>query len=778
MAGMGERWMLVSSPTGQARLPGCSRPDGSAMAKALPNSAEDGSHPHRRGGAVPERRSPGFDELVRRPQLVRRLIAARSASLALVVAPAGYGKTSLLVEWDDRDERPFAWLALDDADNDPLRLIRSLVPTLGAVTSVRQELLDAIAADADRDPAGARARLRRAVRESRRPFVLVLDDAQVLHAPEALELVGALIVDLGPGSQIAMASRTRLDLPVGRLRAHRKLIEIRPADLGMTRSQAALLTRLAGVELDPDQLRDLVAHTEGWPAGLYLAALAAREETDPDRALAHFAGDDRHVADYLREELLDGLRPGDVEFLARSALLERLSGPLCDFVLERHDSARVLRRLSRTNLLLEPIDRTDTHYRYHRLFAEMLRGELRHREPEQERMLHGRASDWYAHHGGTALAIDHAVAAGDVRRAGDLLWEHASEFVAYGRNDAVRRWLARFSDEQIAGCPPLALTAAASRLATGNGTAAERWASAASSALGDAPSGAFEGAALLVSAVGAREGIVRMGEEAARAYEQVPDGSWWRAVARLLEGASAHLAGRREHARACLEEGARRGAATAPGIQVVCLAQLVLLAIEREDWGGAEVLAARARAQVERIGLGDCPPSALVHAASAEVLARLGRVEESQRDVQAASALLVRLSDFAPWYDDECRIATARAALRLSDAPRARQLLAGASWCRQPASGATVAREWLDDAWAQLELAVDCRGNGGWSLTTAELRVLQLLPTHLSFPEIAGRLYVSANTVKTHARAVYRKLDASSRGEAVVRARETGLLDS
>jgi LuxR family maltose regulon positive regulatory protein len=248
-------------------------------------------------------------------------------------------------------------------------------------------------------------------------------------------------------------------------------------------------------------------------------------------------------------------------------------------------------------------------------------------------------------------------------------------------------------------------------------------------------------------------------------------------VACLLRGASAQLAGRREDARAWLEEGARRGASSAPGIQVLCQAQLVLLAIERDDWVGAEVQAARAKAQVERISQGDCPLSALVYGVSADVLARFGRVEEAQRDIEEAVRLLGRLSDFAPWYGIECRIVVARAALRLSDSARARQLLAEAQWNLRQVPDASVMREWFDETSVQLKLAAGRPGSDGWSLTTAELRVLQFLPTHLSFPEIASRLYVSANTVKTHARAVYRKLDASSRGEAVLRAREAGLLD-
>jgi LuxR family maltose regulon positive regulatory protein len=712
---------------------------------------------------------------------VRRLIAGRTAPLALIVAPAGYGKTALLAEWEGHDARPFAWHALEETDNDPAELIRSVTSMLGEVVAMRDDAPRAVESRGGRGVASARARLRRALRQCGRPCVLVLDDAQKLTADEPIELLAGLIEDLPEGCQIAIASRTEIGLPVARLRAHRKLMEIRFADLVMKRPDAALLARLSGVELDPGQLREVVARTEGWPAGLYLAALAAKEDADPEHGLEDFAGDCRNVADYLREEFLDGVRPADLSFLVRSSVLDRLSGQVCDYVLQRRDSARVLKRLSRLNLLLEPLDRTDTEYRYHRLFAEMLRGELRHREPDDEAALHLRASDWYAEHGDPALAVDHAIAAGDVRRAGELLWERAPEFISYGRGQVVYEWLARFSDDQIAAEPALALTAACSHLALGELTPAEHWASVAARGLeADSTrplSDELAGAIALVRAASAPHGVERMGKDAASAYEQQPDGGWWRTVACLLQGAAAHLTGRREDARFWLEEGARRGASSAPGIQVLCQAQLVLLAIEREDWAAAEVQAARAKAQVERISQGDCPLSALVHAASADVLARLGRVEEAQRDIEEATGALARLSDFTPWYGLECRIAVARAALRLSDSVRARELLGDASWCLRQVEDASVARDWFDEASVQLKLAAGRHGNDGWALTTAELRVLQYLPTHLSFPEIASRLYVSANTVKTHARAVYRKLDASSRGEAVLRAREAGLLD-
>lgn len=209
----------------------------------------------------------------------------------------------------------------------------------------------------------------------------------------------------------------------------------------------------------------------------------------------------------------------------------------------------------------------------------------------------------------------------------------------------------------------------------------------------------------------------------------------------------------------------------------LCLAQLALLAIEQDDWHGATLLIARARERVEAPAVPPSPAAALVLAIAAAADAHRGRVEDAVREVQRSDRVLAASRGLPPWYEVETRIALARTALRLSDVLRTRRLLAEASRLLRREPAAHVLRQRLDELWAQADAVADSAIGGGWSLTTAELRVLQLLPTHLSYPDIARRLFVSPNTVKTHARAVYRKLDASSRAEAVLRARDAGLLD-
>jgi LuxR family transcriptional regulator, maltose regulon positive regulatory protein len=733
----------------------------------------------------PGRRRPAFRPgLVARARLVRRLAGAGDVPLVLAVAPPGYGKTTALSEWAEQDPRPFAWVALEPADDDPAVLVGTIAIALEEVEPVGHDVFAALRAGGPDGTTAALAALGAALAGRRRPFVLVLDDAHALRSDGARDVLTTLVASVPPGSQLALASRTEPPLPVGRLRAHRRVVEVGPRELQMTRAEAAEL--LGGVGLRPADVELLVDRTEGWPAGLYLAALSLRDEPDRDRAVARFAGDDRLVADYLRDEVLAGLPRERLSFLTRTSVLDALSGPLCDAVLARPGSGGTLRDLARSNLMLVPLDRAEDRYRYHGLFAEMLQAELRRIEPEVEAEVHRRASAWHAGRGETDRAIHHAIAGGETAAAADLLWGIAAGWVTGGRDGIVRRWLDRFAPEEIARHPRLALTAAVSDVAAGDRDRAEHWVAAASRGL--APDGVAAGSAAgaasteravadLLRAVAARDGLARMGEDAAALGPRLVGETPWLAVRGLLEGTARYLTGDREAARAPLEDGARHGAVAAPLVQVLCLAQLGVLALEEDDAETAEVCISRARRQVERVGLSDCPLAALVFAASALGRAQRGRVDEAHLDMREGARLLSELADFTPWYEVETRLLLARAALRLSDIVGARTLLAEASRLARRTPDAVVLTAWLEEAWAQADSFASAAILGPTSLTTAELRVLRLLPTHLSFREIAGRLHVSANTIKTQAHAVYRKLDASSRTEAVASARRLGLVD-
>ncbi len=385
---------------------------------AVPEPAER-SHPGIEAGLLQLKGRPAHSRprLVPRERLVQPLLDARNVPVALIVGPAGYGKSALLSQWAVRDNRPFAWVTLDAADNDPTTLLSAIALAIDAVEPVGWEVFEALSSKRPDAAEVALQRLARALSRREVPFVLVLDDVHVLEAAASRRSVIALGELLPPGSQLALASRSESALPVGRLRAQGGSVELGAEQLAMTRSEASSLLGLAGLDLTPEQTLTLVRRTEGWPAGLYLAALSLLErEWD----------DDRFVSEYVREEFLAELSAEELAFLTRTSVLGRLSASLCDAVLESDGSGDMLARLARSNVMLAPIDRSDTSYRYHGQFAHVLRSELRRREPDREAELHLRASDWCEAHADPVGAIDHAIEAHDAQRAGRLLWGSVS----------------------------------------------------------------------------------------------------------------------------------------------------------------------------------------------------------------------------------------------------------------------------------------------------------------------------------------------------------------
>jgi LuxR family transcriptional regulator, maltose regulon positive regulatory protein len=714
-----------------------------AAIDALPSI---GSTLARRRGpvALVERRvtRPGTLRAIQRPRLTRRLTDTVGRPLVTLVAPAGYGKTTLLCDWADEDERPFAWVTLDDQDNDPECLEASIGLAVERV-----------------EPQRGTGR-----------FVLVLDDLQALHARAAQAALAALLAELPTEVTLALASRRPPALPIARMRAQRRVLELGPRDLAMDPGEGAAMLALAGLELAGDDITRLLRSTEGWPAALTLGALTLADPSSP----ASFGGANRLVAEYVRDEILDGLSPALRRFLLDTCVLETLTGELCDWVLQRAGSAATLVELCAEGLLV-PLDRSDERFRHHRLVAEMLSTEMRRLEPERTAALHRRAGDWYRAGGDDDRAVRHALSAGDVDAAAELVWSSTVPAVSHGDKHRVEGWLALFSDGDRVATPALALAAASIQFASGQGHLVEHWTYAAAAAPGT--SSAVETSARVMHAALAREGLARMRADAVDAYELTPDGNPSRAMCCLLAGTAALLEGNEPDAVRQLQEGARRAAVTAPDMHALCLTQLALPALAQGDWEAAGGLLTRARAQVDRHGLGAYPVVALIFAASALVRAHRGRVDEAQCDLRDARDLRAQLTDFAGWYEVELSIVTARAAIRLSDVNGARDLLADASRGIRRLPGAVTLEAWLDESWAQLDSVLGPASVPPSALTTAELRTLAYLPTHLSFREIGERAYVSGNTVKTQANSVYRKLDVSCRSDAVARARQLGLLD-
>ncbi len=740
-------------------------------------SASKGAMQDRAIQARGSRSHPFRAGLVRRPELVSRLIEAHDAAFALLVAPPGYGKSTLLCEWAESDPRPFVWVTLDEHNSRSAEhaatAVRDALADSGSIAPARVSSLDR------RDSATLKTALpdlTRAVGARDQGIVLVFDGAEALSPTALRKLTDATVSALPDGSTVAITSRVEPNVPTGRLRAHRQLVEIRMHDLAMAPAEAAVLLREAGLELDFEQVQALVRRTEGWPAALYLAALSLLEHRED----GGFSGEDHMLAEYLRDDALSAVPRELSDFVLRTSVLEELSGPACDQLLQESGSACVLERLAHLSQLLVPLDAAHGRYRWHRLFGAWLRAELRRQEPDVNVALHSRASGLLADQGDIDGAIGHAVAAGDGARTGELLWPNLLAYLAQGRAEMVEAWLATLGPERISDSGPLALCAAHTALATGDIIEAQHTAQVAADALerdrtteSDAT---LTTGLIALETIVARKGALKMRSAAMRAHDGESDGSPWRPVLCLAKGVSQHLTGDRETARTALQEGADLGLGKAPGIAALCMAVEGMIAIETRDWSLAIELTDRAMAVIAERGLTAQPLAALVFAAASAARAHEGRADEAKRDLRSGLDLLAGLGDYIPWYGAEARILLAHASLWLADIVGARTLLAEASRLARKTPDAVIFKQWFDEAWGYMDSLAEASMSGPSALTIAELRVLRFLPSHRSFREIAMQLGVSANTVKTQAHAVYRKLGAASRSEAVARASEAGLL--
>ena len=538
---------------------------------------------------------------VAKDDVMARLEAAGSP-LATVVAPAGYGKTTLLARWAEADPRPFAWVALDGRDDDPLVFLRYISGAIHRIDPLPADVFDALSGPGDTTWTRRVPRLGRALRASRRPFVLVLDDLHAIANPDCLDVLAALLGYVPAGSQMAIASREEPALPIARWRAQGQLEEIGVSDLRLDEREAGLLLAAAGVKLDPLELTELTERTEGWPAGLYLAALSLQAGGPTPASAASFAGDDRLVSDYFRLEVLARLPPADAQFLKQTSVLERMRGDLCDAVLQATGSAQTLERLARTNGFVVPLDRRGEWYRYHHLFGRLLHNELDRAEPDVARALNARAMTWCLAHDRAEEAIVYGHAAGETDVVAGLLDVLALPLHYDGRMQTLEEWLGWFSDDELADYPALAVYGAWVRVLTGRPADAERWLGLADGARSRLP--LSDGSATHRSvgrrapgphdARRRRAGACRRGSRArsAPAGQRLgPDRaarSWRRARARRRDGRS-----RTDDLVATIERGQPLGAVEEI---LAAEAELALLAARQGAWDEARRRARTARA--------------------------------------------------------------------------------------------------------------------------------------------------------------------------------------
>jgi len=721
---------------------------------------------------------------VRRSLLIERLARGDLRPIVSVVAPPGYGKTTLLSQWAERNGQSFAWVSVDEADNDPKVLLSYVAAALDGVEPIDGRVFDALASPGSSVPGSVVPRLGSAFASMSSPVVLVLDDVHVLHDRECRAALSVLADHVPAGSRLALAGRAQPPLRVARLRAEGRIMEIGPRELSLTAEEAASLLRNAGLTLGEEEVAALHQRTEGWPAGLYLAALYLREGGPLASAAVSFGGDDRLVSEYMESEFLARISRRQRAFLTRTAVLERMCGPLCDAVLELSGSATVLADLERSNLLLVPLDRRGEWYRYHHLFRDMLLAELHRREPKLIPVLYRRAAQWYEHNGAPSEALEYWMKAGEVDATARLAAALALATYQRGRAATTERWFGWLEDHGgMENHPAVAAVAAMTPAMTGNPAdaerragIAERAATAASQADGSAP---VEPWLALLRALLCRDGVDQMRADAELAAKTTAAGSFWRAASLLFLGTALLMAGDPDQADAVFEDQVAEARAAGGTLGAcVALSERSLLAMARGAWDLGERHLSQARAVARESHVEDYPAVTIMHAAAARMALHRADRPRARAELTRAQRLRAALTYAVPHFAVQARTELTKAHLALGDLAGARTLMreAGEILLRRPGLG--VFAQQAEDLRAELSHARGSPALGASALTAAELRLLPLLATHLSFPEIAAEVFLSPNTIKSTVHSIYRKLGTSSRSQAVSRLRDLGLLEA
>jgi LuxR family maltose regulon positive regulatory protein len=711
------------------------------------------------------------------------LLEERSGAMPIVFLSAGpgWGKTTLLAEWASRSRRPFAWVSVDEKDNDPILLLTYVATALDRLSPLDSAVFDALATPGVSVEAKVVPRLGAALARIDQAVVLVLDDLHLLHDQQCLDALGALARHVPAGSQLALSARGGPALAPAGLRARGLAIEVGSEDLRLDADEAARLLGGAGVDLPELELAELTEHAEGWPAGLYLAALSIRARGASGTGAAAFVGSDRLVADYLRSELLAYLSPDEARFLSHTAVLDRMSGPLCDAVLESSGSAASLESLERSNHFLVPLDRDRQWYRYHHLFQELLRAELEHAEPELVPRLLGNAGEWCAANGQLEAAFGYAQQAEDVDRAAKLFEMCGPLVYQSGRIATTERWLG-WLEAHGAMERNAAVAALGSAVAGTWGRPAEslRLADVFERANyeGKLPDGSasVDSWRALVRAQLCRRGVEQMRADAEYSVRTLAPGSFNRPNAGLQLAFAHWLAGEDDEADDLFvdvaEEGLTMGTLEAAAL---ALAESAAIAAGRGAWVQSEESVERALQIVRRSRMEEYPTSAFAYVMAARVALHQGAAERAQEFMARAQRLRLRLTYAVPYFAVQTRLELARAYLTLADTGGAWTMLREIEPVlrRRPDLGRLPAD--VADLRTSLK-TMRAKAPGASTMTAAELHVLPYLATHLTFPEIGDRVYLSRHTVKSHAMAIYRKLNVTSRNDAVERAHELGLL--
>lgn len=733
-----------------------------------------------RRDALRSTRAPGF---VDRERLLGRLLDHRCTPVVLIDGPAGSGKSTLARQWRQRDDRIHVEISAPQAMDSPAILAEQLITALETIGPPARKTRSIVTASEPTFSATLVPALRSLAASRRRPYVLVVDDAHLLQDGDCHRLLTSVAYGVPGGSTLAVLSRERSPAWLAAIRADGRLYRIDSAELVFDASEAGALFAAMGLHPTEDNIEQALEASGGWPAALYLGALAVnrRDLASQDAMIPLPIGTHRDIRSYVRARILDPLDQETRDFLVHTAMIDDLTPALCDAVLERCDSLAKLTWLEEHVQLVVAVDPERHRFRVHPLLTDALLAELQCREPALITVLHYRAAEWFRRHGHLDTAIRHAHESGDLSLVGALVWSGVPACMGSGWPDRLRHWLAALSDPDIASDRWLTLSAAWSCLQGGESARMERWLlTAEEHAGGDwralACTDEYAASLAATSALVGRGGMGEVHLLTDAALQGLPVTSPFRTLAAFLRGVALALEGDVEEGTQSFQAARQLSRSLeVPIVEADALSWLGILHLLRSETREGlrlldEVALVLAQHDLEALATS-------AHSFSAMALGQaLTHDPQARTTLAKARRMTAASKGIAPWFAVSGRLVQAGAAVALGDRPLARQLLSEAQAHMTPDLRSEVLAALLDDVEEKLRL-LTVEGISAGSLTEAEIRILRFLPSHLNYPQIGKRLFVSPNTVKTHALSVYRKFNVSTRAEAVDRGRALGLLD-
>jgi ATP/maltotriose-dependent transcriptional regulator MalT len=725
---------------------------------------------------------PARSEWVPRRRLIEELERSTKRPVTLIAAPAGYGKTTAVTQWLAAVSRPaVAWVSLDTSDNDPVRLwthIATALERAGCV--IARDIAGFVAAGAHEMLTAVLPTVIDAIAALSHDIMILVDDFEVVRAAQCTAQMDFFITHLPEQAHLVLITRADPTLRLGRLRAAGQLSEIRADHLAFDAQEAAALFVSDGIQLSSDALWELMRRTEGWPAGLYLAALSLAGRADPSEFVRHFSGSNRFIGDYLTEEVLNRETNDVRNFILDMSIVDRFSAALCEHMTGENRSATILRDLQYTNLFLIPLDDEEHWFRFHNLFRAVARNALEAEQPDRVAMLHDRAADWLSENGYIDAAIEHALAAGNGDRAASLVQASWFRYFDAGMGTTVRRWLQALEASSVAQNTATIVTAAWMATVSGQKDEMDRRLVQLSNITSGAalPDGtkSVESVSALIRGLSGFGGPLDMLASARRAVELETDGDTpWYAVANTALGHASYVAGDLDTALRVLPKAAHSQTVSAL-VQILALGILALTEAEVGRHDRSRKSADEAMEVVESRSLHALPPASMAFTALGQCQAASGDLAEAMATLEYGLNLRRKVPGLSPWPTIHHLLVMGRVAIMAGDLPLARRLLEEVSpLMRQYPEGMAPMMARLDAVQKRLREAQSSRPQTE-QLTAREIDILRQLAGPLSLSQIASELYVSPNTVKTHTTALYRKLGARSRSEAVRIGRERLLL--